>query len=252
VLPTVTSPSHADPGGGRVIFVTGNRRGALDDFYARLGDVADAHGGPRRLADCTSRTGWPAAGVYYVLEAGELREDGETPRVVRVGTHALTATSRRSLWPRLRAHRGTVGGRNPGGGNHRQSVFRLHVGTALILRDGDGEAAPTWGVRSPAPPEVRAAERELERAVSRHIGAMSVVVVGVDDRHDRALLERTSIALLSNYDREPIDPPSERWLGHHADREAVRGSGLWNVNHVTDELRDAAVLELIRSPGAGT
>jgi hypothetical protein len=56
--------------------------------------------------------------------------------VVRVGTHALTAASSATLWDRLRQHRGHLGGRDPGSGNHRASVFRRHVGAALIGRDG--------------------------------------------------------------------------------------------------------------------
>lgn len=33
---------------------------------------------------------------------------------------------------------------------------------------------------------------------------------------------------------EPIDPPSENWLGRWATNEAIERSGLWNVNHVAD------------------
>jgi hypothetical protein len=38
----------------------------------------------------------------------------------------------------------------------------------------------------------------------------------------------------SNHDREPIDPPSPHWLGHHARAPQIRSSGLWNVSHTTD------------------
>jgi hypothetical protein len=89
-------------------------------------------------------------------------------------------------------------------------------------------------VESDAPREVRQREGALERAVSQHIGAMPLLWVAVDDRHQRAAIERDLIALLSNRGRGPIDPPSEGWLGHLADRDAIRTSGLWNVNH-TDE-----------------
>jgi hypothetical protein len=67
--------------------------------------------------------------VYFFFEDGEVRADGGL-RLVRVGTHALTATSKATLWGRLRQNRGQVGGRSPGGGNHRGSVFRRHVGAA--------------------------------------------------------------------------------------------------------------------------
>ncbi|HEX6257819.1 MAG TPA: hypothetical protein VFZ70_18570, partial [Euzebyales bacterium] len=71
----------------------------------------------------------------------------------------------------------------------------------------------------------------------------------------RGYLERNCIALLSNHDREPIDPPSPGWLGRHARAPQIRSSGLWNVNHITehydplvlDELADA-VAATVRTP----
>jgi hypothetical protein len=173
--------------------------------------------------------------VYLFFEPGEHREDGVTPRVARVGTHALTETSRTRLWTRLAQHRGAVGGSNPGGGNHRASVFRLHVGTALIARDGLPEAAASWGRTAGTSGATRRDEAALERAVSRYIGTMPLLWLDVPDRADRARLEAGLIALLSNAGGDPVDPPSEGWLGHHADRDAIRRSGLWNVNHVDDE-----------------
>jgi hypothetical protein len=164
-----------------------------------------------------------------------------TPRVTRVGTHALTATSRTRLWNRLAQHRGSVGGSSPGGGNHRGSVFRLHVGTALIARDGWPEGTESWGRGSSASREVRDIEVQLEQAVSRYIGQMPVLWLEVPDREARGALERGLIALLSNARRESVDPPTDRWLGRFADRDAIRRSGLWNVNHVDEEPSDAVI-----------
>ena len=61
---------------------------------------------------------------------------------------------------------------------------------------------------------------------------------------DRGVIERNAIALLSNYNKPAIDPPSTEWLGHHCDRERVRLSGLWNNRHV-DEEYDSQFLTLI-------
>jgi len=60
------------------------------------------------------------------------------------------------------------------------------------------------------------------------------------------VIERNSIALLSNFNTPdvPLDPPSPNWLGRWADRELVRRSGLWNVNHVA-EVYDPAFLDLM-------
>jgi hypothetical protein len=214
------------------------RRGALDRIYEMLAEVEAGCGGRRRLADCSGRMDWPQHGVYFFFEDGELREDGVTPRVVRVGTHALRP-SKSTLWGRLSQHKGSGGGSMPGGGNHRGSIFRLHVGTALLeTGEWPEEIRSTWSVGSTARGEVRRAEYPLERAVSEYVGAMPFLWLAVDDPpgagSDRGVIEAGAIALLSNLDRKPIDPPSATWLGRCAARDAIRRSGLWNVNHVAD------------------
>jgi hypothetical protein len=221
--------------------MTFERRDALHELYATIHELQRRLGGARCLAETTARSGWPDQGVYLFFEPGEFREDGVTPRVTRVGTHALTATSRTRLWNRLAQHRGSVGGSSPGGGNHRGSVFRLHVGTALIARDGWPEGTESWGRGSSASREVRDIEVQLEQAVSRYIGQMPVLWLEVPDREARGALERGLIALLSNARRESVDPPTDRWLGRFADRDAIRRSGLWNVNHVDEEPSDAVI-----------
>jgi hypothetical protein len=148
-----------------------SRQRHLDEFYRLLDQLAAGEDGPRRLKDCTGRDGWTRRGVYFFLEGGETRVDG-TSRVVRVGTHALSTTSKTTMWGRLRQYRGRVGGRNPGGGNHRSSIFRRHVGTALIRRDGRPDGLLDSWASNQRHPQWAAFEDQLERAVSLHIGAM--------------------------------------------------------------------------------
>jgi hypothetical protein len=212
------------------------RRAELHRFYALLAELERRCGGKRRLAECHGRMGWPRRGVYFFFEDGEIREDGVSPRVVRVGTHALRA-SKSTLWGRLSQHKGSPGGSLPGGGNHRGSILRLHVGSALLASGGWPKSILSlWSVGRTARAEVRRAEYPLERAVSDHVGAMPLLWLDVDDpagpKSDRGAIETGAIALLSNLDREPIDPPSAGWLGRRAHSRLVRESGLWNVNHV--------------------
>jgi hypothetical protein len=221
-----------------------DRHTDIDQLYLLLDDLARRQGGPVRLRDCTGTAGWPRRGVYFFCEDGEVRADGNG-RVVRVGTHALTASSRTTLWARLRQHRGRLGGRNPGGGNHRASIFRGHVGTALI-RQGewpDGLLG-AWTSHSRLP-DWASMEDQLELQVSHHIGAMPFLWLAVPNRpdggSDRGYIERNSIALLSCLSAGP-DQPSDGWLGHHANSPKVRQSGLWNSNHV-DETYDPSFLQ---------
>ena len=213
----------------------------LEAFYSTLDHLERKLGGARTLTECTGRTSWPRRGVYFFREAGEFRSDtGAGPRIVRVGTHALTSTSHTKLWTRLSQHRGE---QTKGGGNHRGSIFRLLVGTALIARDGD--ESPTWGTGASAKREIREREIDLERRVSLVVGAMPFLWLSIDDDPGpdsaRGYIERNAISLLSNHNRTPLDPPSKDWLGRYCNRERVRTSGLWNSNHV-EERYDPAFL----------
>ena len=60
-------------------------------FYRLLAELAGRAGGPRLLRDCRAGD-CPRAGVYFFFEDHEVRGD-DSSRVVRVGTHALTATA---------------------------------------------------------------------------------------------------------------------------------------------------------------
>ncbi len=214
-----------------------DRKADLDRFYTLMDELAERVGGARLLSDPRARVGLPQRGIYFFFEPGELRADGKTPRVVRVGTHAVSEGSKSTLWGRLAQHRGRAGS---GGGNHRGSIFRLHVGTALVNRGlADAAAAAEWG-RPHRPPDgpLREMERQVEQLVSQYIRAMPFLWVSVDDppskASDRKVIEANAIGLLSNWEREPLDPASAHWLGRWADRPAVRGSGLWNVDHVDE------------------
>jgi hypothetical protein len=211
----------------------------LNSFYALLGELERRCRSKRRLAECDGRMRWPTRGVYFFFEDGEVRSDGSTPRVVRVGTHALRP-ARSTLWNRLAQHRGSLGGRRPGGGNHRGSIFRHHVGTALLSRDvWDSSISQSWGRGDGRGAEARGTEYPLEQAVSIHVRSMPFLWLAVDDPPGagsaRGEIEAGTISLLSNAGRVPIDPPSALWLGRCADHKAIRFSGLWNVDHVFKE-----------------
>lgn len=223
-----------------------SRRKDLDSFYTLLKELQKQVGGYRYLRNCTGKTGWPNRGLYFFFENDEFREGCKTSRVVRVGTHAVSSGSRTKLWHRLHTHQGHADGR----GNHRGSIFRKRVGEALLCGGGYPEHLQrTWGNGSSAPKPVCIAEQPLELEVSRYIGQMPLLWLEVDDEASkdshRAYLERNSIALLSNFTKPPIDPPSRHWLGFKTTQETIRDSGLWNTNHV-DEMYDAYFLDMFR------
>lgn len=224
-----------------------SRRKNIDHFYQIMEDLEEIVGGKRLLSQCDGAMDWPKRGVYFFFEEGEVREHVGL-RVVRVGTHALKIGSKRTLWCRLSQHKGTMSGKYAGGGNHRGSVFRLHVGTAMISKNGYDAA--TWAKGSTAKEEVRHKEQFIEKLVSTHIRSMPFLWVEVYDPpgpdSSRNYIEKNTIALLSNFRKsECIDLASPNWLGNYVWNEKIRLSGLWNVNNV-DKKYDPNYLHVLQ------
>ena len=143
-------------------------------------------------------------------------------------------------------------------------IFRLLIGSAIKSRDRL-PGPNSWGIGSdPAKAaeklgltreQVKEQEQDLEVAVSKYIRSMGFLWVAIDDppgpTSSRGVIERNSIALLSKYRYESLDPPSSGWPGRHSDRERVQHSGLWNNRHV-EEGYEPEFLELLASFGADT
>jgi hypothetical protein len=222
-----------------------NRISRLERFYEIISQLERRVGGGFTLGTLSEQANLPERGVYFFFEDGEHRAGSTTAaRVVRVGTHALRHGGKSTIKQRLGQHRGSASGN----GNHRGSIFRLLVGQSWIARNKHIDC-PSWGLKGEAKKaatvlgitseEMRASEKPVEQAVSRYLAAMRVVVLPVLDApgsgSDRGLIERNSIALLSNYNRPPLDEPSSTWMGWRSNRKLVRGSGLWNQRHVDEQ-----------------
>lgn len=205
----------------------------IERLYQALRRLEAGVGGKRLMSACTGQLRWPKSGVYFFFEPGEVRNGSDESRVVRVGTHGVSRGSRATLWNRLRTHRGN----GDGTGNHRSSIFRLHVGAAINARNPELNVG-SWGVGQTASAELREKEKDLERQVSAHIGAISVLWLAVEDEagpaSDRAYLERNLIGLLVGKDG-PADSPSEHWLGRFSPDDRIGNSGLWNLDFLNHE-----------------
>jgi hypothetical protein len=195
-----------------------------------LDSLSQQLGACRQLSDCDDSTEFPRQGVYFFFEAGECRRDGQGSRVVRVGTHALNMEkpSAETLWDRLAKHRGRQLG-DTSGPRRSHSVFRRHMGTAIINRHRMGDVVlDDWYDYRHQP-----LEEQIELAVSEHIGAMPFLWLNVPGGNDRHDIEAGAIGLLSMRTGD-ADPPSDNWLGRYAYRAEVRDSGLWNVQHTNN------------------
>jgi hypothetical protein len=162
----------------------------------------------------------PPNGIYLFFERGEtVKREGQTyDRIVRIGTHRQDGR----FPARIRQHYGHVFSLR---GNKNSSVFRKHLGGALMRRvDTSDQRIGPWLIQGgPSFPEV-------EESVSRLLReCFTFACFRVDLREDRMLLESGLIALLAQH---PLGQPSEDWLGHHAASEEIRRTGLWNTQRV--------------------
>ncbi len=171
--------------------------------------------------------------MYFFFEDGEVRGDGSS-RVVRVGTHALTAASKATLRGRLRQHRGHLADRDPGSGSHRASVFRRHARAALIQRDGrPPELLASWLDRH-GPHPGRASQlgnRGRDGGQPSYRGDAGALAQRPGPRH-RGYIERNSIALTSSWPPARTRP-APAGLGTRPSPARSASRGLWNVQHVT-------------------
>lgn len=205
-------------------------RATANRFFKLMQEVWAAQGGGRRIELTNGRQDWPKRGVYFILSAHSLGR-ARMPRIVRVGTHAVSQGSKTTLWNRLSTHRGT----EAGSGSHRSSIFRLHVGRAWARYAADKCWPETWAQGQSAPLKIRQGEQMLEQQVSRLIGAMNVIWLDVDDeagpKSERAYIERNVIGLLSRIGLlQNIAEPD--WLGHFSADWRIASTGLWNLNYI--------------------
>jgi hypothetical protein len=158
-----------------------------------------------------------------MFEARETAHGGR--RIVRVGSH----TGAGNLPARVSEHFTAE--------NKDRSVFRRHIGRALLSRDGDPFLAQweldltTRAARARYAGQVdaakqRAVEAVVTRTIQRYFG---FVVLPVADKAERLCWEAGHLATVAQC---AVCAPSSHWLGNDSPDARVRESGLWNVRHL--------------------
>lgn len=195
--------------------------------------------GLQRCGFQTPTSDLPENGVYLFFEAGETVKwrDQIVERIVRVGTHKAD----RRFRPRIRQH---YGRRHSLRGDKNGSVFRKHLGAALMRRvNPEDPRLPGWlGMKG-------GSYMEVEEWVSRELRErFTFVCVPAARKEDRLLLEEGLIALLALY---RLGEPSEGWLGRYATDARMIDSGLWNVQKLGGAPLSASQLGWIRAATCG-
>jgi hypothetical protein len=170
--------------------------------------------------DCL-KSDLPSDGIYFFFEKGEqVNLRGRlVERIVRVGTHRGDG----NFPGRIRQHYGHM---KKLGGNKNGSVFRRHVGGALLRREAEGHPKLiTWV------PQGGQSDPVVESQVSEWMRQnLSFSCVRVPTKDGRLSLESGLIALLA---QQPLSPPSEGWLGRHAVSTTIQTTGLWNTQETS-------------------
>lgn len=165
----------------------------------------------------------PLNGIYVLFERGEECHGG--PRIARVGTHRGDG----ELPSRMLQHFVNE--------NKDRSIFRKHIGRALLNRAGDSYLTEWNHDRtSRAGRERHGEEPDLlkRRAVEADVTAymrerFSFAVFKVDAKENRLSLESKLISTVSRCDH---CGPSADWLGLHSPTKKIQTNGLWLVNEL--------------------
>ncbi len=213
----------------------------LDLMYSYVQRLNQGLSGGVKLGDTDGKMKWPNRGVYLFMENNEFRKtDPFESRIVRVGTHAVSQGSKSGLWNRLRTHRGAV----DLSGNHRGSIFRLHVGNSYLYKNE--LLSDTWSKGQTASKEIKTVEKPIEVEVSKIIGNMKILWLSINDKpnkfSDRGFIEKNMVALLSTFNHK-TDTASKDWLGNWNPHVHIKESSLWNVDYVENDY-DPRFLEI--------
>lgn len=215
---------------------------ALDRLYDMLFLYENKMGGIFQFKELGNDKLIPKRGVYIFFSENEKRLfSTKFNRIVRVGTHAVSQGSKSTLYNRLKTHKG----KSNFDGNHRSSIFRLHVGNAIMNKQNI--TCDSWGKDFPVTEALKKQELEIEKEVSNYIGEMPVLLINIDDKvskySDRSYIEQNLIALISGK-YYPLDFQNQSWLGNFSVNDSVRKSSLWNVDY-TDKWYQQDFLDVL-------
>lgn len=178
-------------------------------------------------------------GIYIVYEKGETYRGHD--RIVRVGTH----TSQGRLKKRLMDHFVRE--------NHNQSIFRKHIGKAMLNCDRDPYLA-IWSLNTSEALNVgkedKSKEKNIENRVSEYMRTnFTFRVFPLSVKAERLRMEKAIIAALN----QTADFKAGRdWLGNSSPEQKICKSGMWVEQGLDAEpLTDTEMLRLSQLISAG-
>ena len=181
----------------------------------------------------------PHNGIYFFYESGETwGHGGNTPRVVRVGTHRNG-----NFQSRIRDHyipdtKMDFDVQKPA--PHDRSIFRKNIGRAILNRD-DSDYLQVWNIDFTTVEKreryshlrdiefEKNIEQEITRLLQENFSFRYIPVEDETERMGKTGLESRLIGTLSSCH---MCQSSDRWLGQHSPVEKIKQSGLWQYQHL--------------------
>ena len=164
-------------------------------------------------------------GIYIMFENSE--KHNEFDRVVRIGSH----TGADRLFERINEHYI--------GNDHRDSVFRKHLGRCFLTINKQEDYIKTWDLKIKKREDKLKhfdkidwnIEQLIESKTTSYIkdNLSFTVIPNLIDEAKRLRLEAALIATFAQFDSKQV---SETWMGKFHPDIKIPKSGLWNIHHI--------------------
>ena len=184
----------------------------------------------------------PKNGIYFFYEEGEMwGHDGDSPRIVRIGTHKDG-----NFRSRINEHFLLNGSKMNFDQNRAKpsdrSIFRKNIGRALLNRDRDNyleiweidftirKNRDRLGYKRDIDKE-KGIESEITKILRGNFSFRFIIMDTEMERMGSKVLESSLIGTVASC---KLCKPSDNWLGNHSPKEQIKESGLWQVHHLKD------------------
>lgn len=196
----------------------------------------------------------PTNGIYFFYERGEISgHNSEKQRIVRVGTHR-DGNFRSRIAQHFLLDERKMAFTKDQPPPHDRSVFRKHIGRALLNRARDPYLS-VWGKIDFTTPKIRNTKGHL-RDISKEVAIEQVVTqtlrqefslsyIEIQDEAQRMGSQGLERALIGTLARCPQCRPSAHWLGRYHPDPRISTSGIWLVHHLRAAPLSSVQMDLI-------
>jgi len=206
----------------------------------------------------------PENGIYFFYEQGEIwGHGGNKPRIVRIGTHK-DGNFRNRIKEHYLLDESKMNFDSGKPALHERSIFRKHIGSALLNQHND-DYLQIWEKIDFTPKKNREKfghlrnirkEKEIESEITRILREnFSFRFILLSSQRERMGSKGLESSLIGTIAHCQLCKPSNNWLGNYSPKARIRGSGLWQVQHlnadgINETDKEAILNAMIRTKAA--